>query len=242
MKKQEIELIICQVSVNGEDALNLKIYKDGTTCRYGTGGLPQLGISGMSFFENSKHFDHLINLVPDDLLQNPINYQEEHPNGMLQYVIAFFGNSKNGETGERADWAESTGIRFALDAQSQFRHQILGFVDNFVMEAAQITNDWYFDVIVNAVYQLKSSALPDQTIITQPKTEEEVGEDFVNYVTQIQQSARGWDLTKFGNGKSYKSKEGKEHQAEISLNGDSFNFRFAEIGESNQTKPKWKFW
>jgi len=244
MKKEEVELIICQVSSNGEDALNMKIYKDGTTCRYGNGGLPRLGISGMSFFESSKYFDHMLNLVPQEILENPINYQEEHPNGQLQYIIAFYGVSKNGETGERADWEKSTGIRLVLDNQTQFRHQILGFTDNFVMEAAQITNDWYFDVIVNSVYKMKSSKLPDQTIITEPKTKEEVAETFSNYVNQIRYSARSWDITKFGIGKSYKNNEGKEHTANVSQNGDNFNFKFDEIGGNNQKekKSKWKFW
>lgn len=242
MKKEEIELIICQVSSNGEDALNMKIYKDGTTCRYGNGGLPRLGISGMSFFESSKYFDHLIKLVPEELLQNPVNYQEEHPNGLLQYVIAFYGVSKNGETGEGAEWSKSTGVRLALDNQTQFRHQILGFVDSFVIEAAQITNDWYFDVMVNTVYGLKSSTLPEQTIISQPKTKEEISETFSNYVNQIRYSARSWDMTKFGNGKTYKDNSGKEHKAVISRNGDNFNFRFDEIGGKEEKKPKWKFW
>ncbi len=242
MKKEEVQLIICQVSSNGEDALNMKIYKDGTTCRYGNGGLPRLGISGMSFFDRSPYFDNLIKLVPDELLQNPINYQEEHPNGLLQYVIAFYGVSKNGETGEGAQWEKSTGIRLALDNQTQFRHQILSFADNFVMEAAQITNDWYFDVMVNTVYGMKSSALPDQTIISQPKTKEEISETFANYVNQIKYSARSWDITQFGNGKKYKDNSGKEMKAIISQKGDNFNIRFDEFGNGEQKKSKWKFW
>ena len=107
MKKEEVELIIFKVTVDGKEALNMKIYKNGTTCRHGVGGLPELGISGMSFFNNSNFFDPLIAKVPDHLLEKPMNYEEQTPNGYLEYVIAFYGASKNGDTGERADWAKS---------------------------------------------------------------------------------------------------------------------------------------
>ncbi|MCB9235589.1 MAG: hypothetical protein H6581_28290 [Bacteroidia bacterium] len=74
MKKQEVELIICKVSSNGQVALNMKIYRDGTTCREGNGGLPNLGISGMSFGGDSSYFDHLMAFIPDKVLEQPIFY------------------------------------------------------------------------------------------------------------------------------------------------------------------------
>lgn len=243
MKKQEVELIICKVSSNGEDALNMKIYKNGTTCRYGNGGLPRIGISGMSFFENSNYFDHLIKLVPENILVQPINHQEPTPNGMLEYVLAFFGDSRNGETGERADWSKSTGIRLALDNQTKFRHQILSFTDSFCMEAANITNDWYFDIIMNSVFKVKSNTLPDQTMITQPKTNEEIKSAFQHYVNQIKQSPRNWDLTKFGEGKIYKDSSGKTYRSNIKNNGNHFDIKFDEISDDKgNNKSKWKFW
>ena len=54
MAKEEVELIISIASPIGEDAINIKIYKNGTTFRYGACQLPQLRISGMSFFNGSK--------------------------------------------------------------------------------------------------------------------------------------------------------------------------------------------
>ena len=68
MKKEEIELITIKVSVNNQDAINMKIYKNGTTCRYGVGGLPQIGIGMMSFVNDSRYFDPLINKVPKEIL------------------------------------------------------------------------------------------------------------------------------------------------------------------------------
>ena len=42
MKKEEVELIILKVTADGQDAINMKIYKNGTTCRYGVGGYVRL--------------------------------------------------------------------------------------------------------------------------------------------------------------------------------------------------------
>ena len=160
MTKDEVELIIFKVTADGQEAFNMKIYKNGTTCRHGVGGLPQLGISGMSFFNNSNFFDPLIAKVPDNLLERPMNYEEETPNGYLEYVVAFYGVSKNGDTGERADWAKSTGIRAKLDHQSNFRDPIMGFLDGLTLDAAEITNEWYFDIIMFAKYKMQSSTMP----------------------------------------------------------------------------------
>jgi hypothetical protein len=143
MRKKEVELLIFKVTADGHEAINMKIYKNGTTCRYGVCGLPQLGISGMSFFNDARFFDPLIAKVPDEVFEKPIMYEEETPNGYLEYVIAFYGASKNGDTGERADWEKSTGIRLKLDQQSNFRHPIMGLVDGLTMDAAELTNEWY---------------------------------------------------------------------------------------------------
>ena len=49
MKQEEVELIILKVTANGQEAINMKIYKNGTTCRAGVGALPELGIGMMTF-------------------------------------------------------------------------------------------------------------------------------------------------------------------------------------------------
>ena len=77
MKKETVELIILKVTADGQDAINMKIYKNGTTCRYGVGGLPQLGVGLMSFVNDSRYFDPLIEKVPQDVLDQPINKVEE---------------------------------------------------------------------------------------------------------------------------------------------------------------------
>jgi hypothetical protein len=249
MKKEEIELIIIKVTADGQEAINMKIYKNGTTCRSGVGGLPQLGISGMSFVNDSRFFDPLIEKIPQEVLDKPLNYEEETPNGYLEYVIAFYGVSKNGETGERAEWEKSTGMRTKVDHQTTFNHPIMGLLDNLTMEAAELTNEWYFDVIMSAKWGVKSSTMPE-TMIAQPKTEQEIHTDYDNYVNQMNFSARKWDMSEFVNGKTY-DKDGVMHKATIKNRKNAFSINFSQIGndtskenqksDNTKKKPWWKF-
>jgi hypothetical protein len=252
MTKEEVELIIFKVTADGQEAFNMKIYKNGTTCRYGVGGLPQIGISGMSFFNNSNFFDPLIAKVPDNLLERPMNYEEATPNGYLEYVIAFYGVSKNGDTGERADWAKSTGIRAKLDHQSNFRDPIMGFLDGLTLDAAELTNEWYFDIIMLAKYNMQSSTLPKETILTQPKTEKEIHNDYENYINMMMTSARKWSMTNFDKNKTYE-RDGKSYTGIVQQNEQSFSVNFIDlekpITENNITTNKetekkswWKVW
>ncbi|NOQ73329.1 MAG: hypothetical protein GQ574_15090, partial [Crocinitomix sp.] len=108
MKKSEVELVIISAIVNGECAIKMKIYKNGTTCRFGVGGLPEIGLSLMSFVNDTRYFDPLMESITQEMLNTPLDYQEPTPNGYLEFAIVFFGESRNGDTGERADWAKVT--------------------------------------------------------------------------------------------------------------------------------------
>lgn len=252
MTKAEVELIIFKVTADGQEAFNMKIYKNGTTCRHGVGGLPQLGISAMSFFNNSNFFDPLIEKVPEQLLEKPMNYEEETPNGYLEYLIAFYGVSDNGDTGERANWTKSTGIRAKLDQQSNFRDPIMGFLDGLTLDAAELTNEWYFDVAIFAEYKMQSSTIPKETIFALPKTEKEIHNDFENYINQMMTSARGWSMSNFDKNKTYE-RDGKTYTGIIQQDKQSFSINFVDLGnttkETNSTnstdndkKPWWKVW
>ena len=245
MDKKEVEQILIIVKSGQAEALNMKIYKNGIICRHGCGGLPQIGISGMSFTESSTAFDKLIELVPQEILDKPISYQDEKIETPLEYIIAFYGVSKNGDTGEGADWTKSTGIRLLIDTNTSFRHPILSFVDTFSLDAAEQTNSLYFDVIVNAVYKLKSTTLPP-TILAVPKTDKEIQNDFENYVNQIRYSARQWDITSFAKNKIYVDSNNIQVRPNITQKGDIFNINFTAIAEQapvdttgNDTKKKW---
>lgn len=243
MNKNEIELIILKVIANGEEALNMKIYKEGTVCRHGVGGLPQLGISAMSHFGDSRFFDPLLEKIPDDLTGNPQEYKEETPNGSLEYILAFYGVSTNGQHGEQAAWSKSTGIRLLLDQQTSFRHPVLSFIDAFSMDAVEITNEWYFDVIMNIMYDAKSSTLPPQTLIATPKTRIEIEEDCGNYVSQMLGSTRNWDMRQFVMNKTYEV-QGITTQGKVTLNNGSVDFNFQpedDQASKPKKKPWWKF-
>lgn len=254
MKKEEVELIILKLSTNEGDAINMKIYKNGTTCRSGTGGLPALRIGMMSFVEDARFFDPLIQFVPQEILDRPINREEEQtPNGYLEFVLAFYGDSQNGETGEHAAWAKSTGVRIKIDQRSEFKHPIMGLMDGLIMEAAELTNELYFDAVLMAEWQSKSSTLPEQTIISTPKTKEAIHKDYENYVNQMLQSTRKWDMTHYIKEKTYE-KHGGLFKAEIKHSGNVFNLSFIPITsdgvayqqptddhEPKKKKPWWKF-
>jgi hypothetical protein len=246
MTKDEISLIILKVTADGQDAINIKLYKNGTTCRYGVGGLPQLGISGMSFFNHSNFFDPLIEKLPEEILNQPVNYEEPTPNGYLEYVMAFYGVSLNGETGEDAEWSKSVGVRVKLDHQTTFRHPIMGLLDGLTMDAAELTNEWYFDIIMHAVYKAKSSTLPGETIITTPKTEVEINDHYSNYVNQMVYSARKWSMKDFTANKTYEI-EGRICKGVVMQENDAFSVTFfpinsPEVNDEKPSKPKWKFW
>jgi len=243
MQKVEVELIIIKVASDGQDAINMKIYKNGTTCRYGVGGLPQLGIAGMSFFDNSVFFDALIAKVPDEIFENPILYDEETPNGSLEYSIMFYGVSSNGETGERAKWTKSNGVVVKQDTQSTFKHPLMGFLDSLTMEAIELTNEWYFDIIINSKWKVLSSTLPKSTIVTEPKTEKEINNDYENYVNQMMTSARQWSMADFGNNKTYDKAE-KTLKATIKQSSSKFSIYFSKVDDPNSAVKRkwWQFW
>ncbi len=245
MKKQNVELMILNVSSNGEDAISMKIYKNGMVCRSGVGALPELGISGMSVFDNSKIFNELIEHVPDAILEKNVNHEERTPNGYLEYVLIFFGVSRNGNNGEGADWAETVGLRFRLDQNTHFRHQLLSFTEGLIMMAAELTNEWYFDIIMKAKYNMLSSALPKETIITCPKTDHAIDRDYENYINQMLESARGWQMSDFSKDKTYEQ-DGKKLTGAIYQGTSTFRINFDRIYESGDNQDGirkwWKLW
>jgi hypothetical protein len=250
MTKEEVEQILIIVKSGQSEALNMKIYKNGIICRHGCGGIPQIGISGMSFTDNSETFDKLMEVVPQQILDNPTNYQDEKINIPLEYIIAFYGVSSNGETGEDAEWTKSTGIRLLIDTKTAFRHPILSFSDTFSMDAMEKTNSLYFDVIINAVYKFKATTLPPQTMIALPKTHKEIQKDFENYINQMSNSPRKWDLIALSKDKIYSDGNERQFLPNITKIGDAYSFQFIPVdgqlpdqNVATETPKKWwKLW
>ena len=232
MKKAEVELIIVGVNLGNHQALNMKIYKDGTLCRIGCGGLPTFPISGMTVEGKKEYWEKIITMIDEQIIQNPINYEEKNIKEPLEYFIAFFGASNNGQTGEQANWTKTSGVRFLLDNNTTFQHPLLGFLDGLVIKAAEITNEWFFDIVMTAVYDLKPINL-ENTFVTVPKTEKEKQEALSGYVNQIMaNNPRGWDIVKIGNGRKYK-KEEIELTASVENKRGSISINFHEVFDKN---------
>jgi hypothetical protein len=229
MKKHEVELMIVGINMGKEEILNMKIYKDGTLCRRGCGGLPTIPVSGMTLEGDTKYWDHLFAMVDEQIVENPIMYQDPEITSPLEYFIAFFGVSSNGQTGEHAQWTKTSGVRFLLDNDTTFRHPLLGFLDGFAIEAAKVTNEWFFDIVMTAVFDHQPLGL-ENTFVSTPKTDAEKQESLSRYVNQIvANSARGWDIVTIGNGRKYKSKEGRELTASVENKAGRVSINFYEI-------------
>ncbi len=241
MKKEEIELILLKVIMNDQEAIHLKVYRDGTTCRSGAGSLPTIGIGMMTFVNDTRFFDPILEKIPDEIVENSFSrVEEETPNGFLEYQLALFGDSQNGETGERADWGKSMGTRIRLDNKSEFKHPIMGVLDRVVITAAVLTNSLYWDAVMFAKWGFKSSALPEQTMINHSDDLEKVHEDYVMYVTQMRSESLGWDLNELVKGKTYE-RDGIQHQARLNLGAETFGIRFLPIKAPAKKKSWWKF-
>lgn len=237
MKKSEVELLIVGIKLGKEEILNMKIYKDGTLCRVGSGGMPTCSITGMTMEGDTKYWDNLIALVDEKIVETPINYQEEKITTPLEYFLVFFGASTNGETGERANWTKNSGIRFLLDSNTSFNHPLLGFLDNFAIQAASVTNEWFFDIVMTAIHDFKPLNL-ENTFVTVPKTVPERQEDLSRYVNQIVANGqKGWDIVKIGNGRKYKTKEGIEVTSVVTNNAGQISINFQQILGKNDKFP-----
>ena len=115
MNKSEVEHVLISVKSGTEEALNIKVYKNGILARRGCAGLPAVRISGMSFTSDATYFDQLMQSVSQQVLDAPVNHEEEIKTNSLEYVVAFYGASSNADNGERAEWTKSSVLRFFMD-------------------------------------------------------------------------------------------------------------------------------
>ncbi|WP_158799941.1 hypothetical protein [Pedobacter sp. L105] len=222
MDKSEVEHILISVKSGADEALNIKIYKNGTIARRGCAGLPGVGISGMSLTGSTTYFDQLMQSVSQQILDENINHEEEIKTGSLEYLVAFYGISSNEDTGERAEWTKSTGLRFFMDEGTSFRHNLLGFVDGFAIEAMKLTNPWYFDIVIMALDNMQSDALPEETLVDAPEADEDLNKAFQSYFAQVSKK----DLPSFAKGKYYTDISGLQHELVFEINEQSVTYKF----------------
>ena len=205
----------------------MKFYKTGTIIRHGNGAEPAVSTSGMSFKYNTELFKTLYSRIPEQLLKNSLGYDEPTPNGKIEYVVAFFGVSDNKLTEEEANWTKSTGIRFVLDRQSSYGNEVLSFVDGLAMQAANLTNAWYFDIMMKAHFDMQSPIISKDTVITCPKSSEEKKADYRNYITQLVHANNGnWDIKALAKGKVYLGADNEKYVPIFNIDQDSFDLSF----------------
>lgn len=229
MKKAEVELIVISIKSGSEEALHLKVYKDGTLARRGCGGLPGVKISGMSFTGGPAFFDQLMQHVSQQVLDQPVHHEEEIISKPLEYLVAFYGQSDNGEQGERASWTKSCGLRFFMDENTGFRHQLLGFTDGFAVEAVKLTDAWYFDIVMLALDNMRSSALPEQTLAMGQDDPEAKELDFRHYFEQAPKKG----LPAFAAGKTYLSAAGLPHRLDFEISDAAITYKFIPVSSFN---------
>jgi len=222
MNKSEVEYVLITVKSGLEEALNIKVYKNGILARRGCGGLPGVAISGMSFTGGPAYFDKLMQSVSQQILDENINHEEEIKTGSLEYLVAFYGQSANGDQGERAEWTQSSALRFFMDESTSFRHNLLGFVDGFAIEAMKLTDSWYFDIVMWALENMKSDALPEKTLVNAGKTKEALDKDFQSYFEQVNKK----ELPSFLRDKIYTDSEGQPNVMKLQIEGQSITYQF----------------
>ena len=227
MKKSDVEQVLITVKSDSEEALSIKIYKNGIIARRGSGGLPGVKISGMSFTGNSLYFDQLMQSVSQQILDGGINHEEKIISGSLEYVAAFYGISKNGDHGERAEWTASTVLRFFMDESTTFRHNLLGFVDGLAIEAMKLTDSWYFDIVMLALENRKSNELPEQTIVSATDKEEDLEKDFQSYFQQVNKK----ELPAFAKDKVYTDGEGNVSHLSFESDEASLTYKFDPVAQ-----------
>ena len=228
MDKSEVEHVLITVKSGIEEALNMKIYKNGIIARRGSGGLPGVKISGMSFTGNSAYFDQIMQSVSQQILDENINHEEKILTGSLEYMVAFYGVSSNGDNGERAEWTKSSALRFFMDEGTGYRHNLLGFVDGLAIEAMKATNSWYFDIVMMALENHRSTVLPEQTITNGARSEEELNADFQNYFQQTSKK----ELPSLAEGKTYADANGQLSHLVFQSDENSITYKFEEITDS----------
>jgi hypothetical protein len=233
MKKSEVEQILIIVRRGNEEALNIRIHRNGVIRRRGTGSIPELGISAMSYTNSAFVFDSLMEKIPQELLDAPFLYEAENVQSALEYMVIFYGVSANESTGEDARWTKSTGIKFLLDSQTDLVHEVLRLVDQLAMDATELTNQWYFDVMMYVLYNVKSTALPEHTQVVTPNDPGRIPVDFAEYTKQIETSSRKWDIATFAEGKIYINFEGRKFRNEIRRDEELLHFDFMPLDNTS---------
>ena len=138
----------------------------------------------------------------------------------------FFSHPQNGWLGEKTIWGAKRIIRFALDLKTKNRSKVLAFVDGFVKDAIGLSNNWYFDALVLAIFEKRSNRLPKQTVVLKPENIQDLSPEFGNFLAQMLHSQRRWNFMNFPVGKVYYDDMGGPHELRFQIVDGKFSYNF----------------
>ncbi len=219
-------MIALSIKVGGLETIQIKAYRDGTITRIGAGSMPPIPIAAASHLPEHAIMQRLLEKVPDALVRNDIEFKEDVIEKELVYEVQFFSQPQNGWAGEQTIWGAKRIIRFELDLNTSFRSKVFAFVDSLIKDAIGLSNTWYFDALVMAIFEKRSNKLPQQTMIVKPENIEDLTPEFGNFLAQMLHSQRRWNFMSFPVGKTYHDSMGGPSKLIFEIEEGKFSYKF----------------
>ena len=141
-----IEEIRIEVRSQGDLALSMTLYRDGSISRQGSAALPMNEPPVMGMTDGSC-FKELLKIIPEQIFSHAGKYHLPGKSGKIetQYLLAFLFP----QAGPGAD-GPLIGFQLDLGHPSEIGSVPVAvkYVDAFVVKAVQITNSWYAAAMV----------------------------------------------------------------------------------------------
>jgi hypothetical protein len=226
MRKTDIGMIALSMKVGDLETIQIKSYRDGTLSRIGAGGMPPIPIAAVSHYPQHTIFHRLLEKIPQALLAADVSYADSEINRMVSYELRLFGKPQNGWMGDKTIWGIERSISFKIDISTHFRSKVLAFVDGLIKDGIGLSNDWYFDALVMAIFGKKSNRLPVQTMVIKPEGDLDLKPEFGNFLSQMLHNPRKWNFMKFPEGKIYADAEGNTQKLQFVIENGAFSYSF----------------
>jgi uncharacterized protein (DUF1778 family) len=227
MQKDTVGMLQFSSQVNGEDALIVKLFRDGTVMREGGGGLPPVGVMGQYRSQNIRIFEHLLGLIPQEILEKPIVWQQPDIAFPVDYKVLCYAGNKNNGIGLQADWGAIAGMRVVFDLHNPPPNALVSLADKLIQAARTATTGQYFDFMVEAVYRHHSSTLPDNTLIdVYEDSPEWLSKALGRYVVQMASLSGKYKIEDLPKGKLYSDRQGRRFLLSFSVVDSKVNVRF----------------
>ncbi len=227
MQKEAVGMLQFSSQINGEDALMVKLFRDGTVVREGGGGLPPVGVMGQYRGNNNRMFEQMLNLIPNELLEKPVVWQQPDNSLPVDYKVLCYGGNKNQGIGLQAEWAGITGLRVVFDLNNPPPNALVSLADKLINAARYITTSQYFDFMIEAVYRQHSNALPDNTLIdVYEDSPDWLQKAMGRYAVQMSTVSAKLKMEDLPKGKLYTDTFGKRHLLNLQLKDSKVSIRF----------------